>query len=361
MKIVVLVAFFAFLSNPLQAEQFDCSVGCFVKKGEVDSKKYRGREISKKPISNFIKPGESNHISLCRNVKRRETCSDSFIFVWPKGLDSDKDGLSDILENELKTNPNQNDSDLDGLSDGEEYFLWGDKESQEDFDDDGLINILDPKSLGDEYLDSSNPELREIRLVVVNEENKDKSIYSFFDVLPPKTLIKAKKTDVTFSWRHNTDGAIGYRLYYRTYRNTKAGKVILPIKIGASENKEKFNGTGLDQGNSPIDVGWENKIKISGMDSSAVYEFNITAYDSQGEESDFAPPLRIVGVVVEHIYPDKNEKSTVWIGPGNVKFNSKEVDNVLKDVIVNGKSLGPIKNVSFKVDTPGKKIIFIYR
>ncbi|HZF54313.1 MAG TPA: DUF3344 domain-containing protein [Polyangiaceae bacterium] len=64
-------------------------------------------------------------------------------------VDSDGDGLSDKLEAELGTNPNDADSDDDGVPDGQE------PNPSLDSDGDGLINALDPDSDNDGLYDGT--------------------------------------------------------------------------------------------------------------------------------------------------------------------------------------------------------------
>ena len=63
--------------------------------------------------------------------------------------DTDGDGLSDALEAQIGTDPNDADSDDDGLSDGEEV------DPGVDTDGDGLINALDPDSDNDGLYDGT--------------------------------------------------------------------------------------------------------------------------------------------------------------------------------------------------------------
>lgn len=63
--------------------------------------------------------------------------------------DTDSDGLSDKLEMEIGTNPNDADSDDDGLIDGQEPNF------NLDTDNDGKINALDPDSDNDGILDGT--------------------------------------------------------------------------------------------------------------------------------------------------------------------------------------------------------------
>ncbi len=59
-----------------------------------------------------------------------------------ENLDKDGDGLSDLFEKKLHSDPNNVDSDDDGIDDNEE--LGSNAEKPLDTDNDGIINILDP-------------------------------------------------------------------------------------------------------------------------------------------------------------------------------------------------------------------------
>lgn len=56
------------------------------------------------------------------------------------GIDSDEDGLSDVEERRLNTNPFDPDTDLDGLLDGEEVFDFFTNPNVQDTDQDGLFD-----------------------------------------------------------------------------------------------------------------------------------------------------------------------------------------------------------------------------
>jgi len=64
--------------------------------------------------------------------------NDKILFGEP--VDSDKDGLDDVREQELGTDPNKMDTDNDGLTDGDEVLIW-------------KTNPLNSDTDGDSYLD----------------------------------------------------------------------------------------------------------------------------------------------------------------------------------------------------------------
>ena len=66
-----------------------------------------------------------------------------FMHLDSTGLDSDSDGLLDVYEAEIGTNPNIPDSDGDGLSDAEEVYTFASNPLDADSDDDGLIDGLE--------------------------------------------------------------------------------------------------------------------------------------------------------------------------------------------------------------------------
>jgi hypothetical protein len=71
--------------------------------------------------------------------------------------DADGDGISDADEtNVYGTNPNIADTDGDGLDDGAELSYWG-ANWNGDPDSDGQINLLDPDSDNDGFLDGNDP------------------------------------------------------------------------------------------------------------------------------------------------------------------------------------------------------------
>ena len=85
-----------------------------------------------------------------------------------------------------------------------------------------------------------------------------------FMLIPVSLLAK----DVTLSWDASPSNVTGYLVYYKIkYDN-------LP-----------FDGTGADQGSSPIDVGNVLTFTLTGLLDNTLYYFAVTAYDSQSNES----------------------------------------------------------------------------
>jgi hypothetical protein len=68
-------------------------------------------------------------------------------------IDADGDGMPDDDESSVyHTNPNNPDTDGDGIDDGDELDFWG-SDWDMDFDEDGLINLVDFDSDGDDFSD----------------------------------------------------------------------------------------------------------------------------------------------------------------------------------------------------------------
>jgi len=70
----------------------------------------------------------------------RDMNNDKILFGEP--IDTDKDGLDDVREKEIGTDPNVSDTDKDGLIDGDEVIIW-------------KTNPLKADTDGDSYLDGS--------------------------------------------------------------------------------------------------------------------------------------------------------------------------------------------------------------
>ena len=78
--------------------------------------------------------------------------------------------------------------------------------------------------------------------------------------------------DVTLSWDPSpTDGVTGYKVYY------KQGDMNYP-----------FDGTGADQGSSPVDVGDVLSTTLTDLPDGEVFYFSVTAYVDADQESSFS-------------------------------------------------------------------------
>lgn len=73
-------------------------------------------------------------------------------------LDSDGDGLTDVIENRLGTDKNKTDSDNDGIIDGEELMGWGTNPLKLDSDNDGLSDYNEVKAYGTDPLKPDSDE-----------------------------------------------------------------------------------------------------------------------------------------------------------------------------------------------------------
>ena len=93
-----------------------------------------------------------------RNSETNHTTEVVGYMVFAKidiGMDTDGDGLTNDDEiNIYGTDPRNPDTDGDGINDGDEVEFWG-YDWDMDFDNDGIINLLDPDSDNDGFLDGT--------------------------------------------------------------------------------------------------------------------------------------------------------------------------------------------------------------
>lgn len=84
--------------------------------------------------------------------------------------------------------------------------------------------------------------------------------------------------DASFTWTANPEPYTGYKLYYKT------GASSLP----------PYDGTGLNEGNSPILLGKEvTSYTLTGLSPNNTYHFVLTAYN-ETEESDYTTVITIL-------------------------------------------------------------------
>ena len=87
--------------------------------------------------------------------------------------DSDDDGLLDADEPSIYgTDPSSKDSDSDGLEDSAELAFWGSNWDNDD-DNDGIINLLDPDADGDGVNDGADtfPDIFNLHLITSSHPN----------------------------------------------------------------------------------------------------------------------------------------------------------------------------------------------
>jgi len=89
-------------------------------------------------ITEVITPTTSEEVENFNSDATVDMQIDEVLFGEP--IDSDKDGLDDVREKELGTNPKVSDTDKDSLIDGDEVIIW-------------KTNPLNPDTDGDSYLD----------------------------------------------------------------------------------------------------------------------------------------------------------------------------------------------------------------
>lgn len=89
-------------------------------------------------------------------------------------------------------------------------------------------------------------------------------------VSPPSGLdAAAGQSAIDLSWAANPESDVtGYQIYYDV------------------DNRYPYAGTGLDQGDSPIDVGNVTSYRLTGLETGVIYHFAVTAYDSDRDGSE---------------------------------------------------------------------------
>ena len=85
--------------------------------------------------------------------------------------------------------------------------------------------------------------------------------------------------DVTLMWDANTETDLaGYKIYYKI-----------------DQGGEPYDGTGIIEGGSPIDVGNVTEFNLTGLDlKNNNYYFVATAYNEAGFESDYSNEVNTV-------------------------------------------------------------------
>lgn len=183
---------------------------------------FNGKTLAIDISSLPLKVDSANYIAATKN--NVPVYSSEIVILWTGNKpDTDQDGLSDQFEKKLGTDPQKEDSDEDEIPDGEEYATWGPKKWNLDFDEDGLINLLDSDSNGDGVKDGQDSTLRRIPFFhssSVSQLNDDsKTFVHLYQNRTKKSELRDGTAEVTLKWEHEAKKrGMRYRVYSRTQK-----------------------------------------------------------------------------------------------------------------------------------------------
>jgi hypothetical protein len=112
------------------------------------------------PVSPDVLPDTTDPTATNNNDVPAQMNNDKILFG--EAVDSDKDGLDDVREQEVGTDPNKSDTDVDGLNDGEEVWVWKTDPLKPDTDGDTykdgeeVLNGYNPLGLGKLFNSTTN-------------------------------------------------------------------------------------------------------------------------------------------------------------------------------------------------------------
>lgn len=153
----------------------------------------------------------------------------------------------------------------DSVSGYKLYYKMGEEPSPP-YDGMGISQGDSPILVGDvtsfTVTDLADDQTYQFSLTAYNEYGE--SGYSAVVTISPET---PNSKSVNFVWNPNSDPVTGYKLYYKTGENPE----------------DPFNGTGLAEGDSPIVLENVTSFTINGLNTSAIYQFTLTAYNANGE------------------------------------------------------------------------------
>ena len=165
-----------------------------------------------------LKPDSANYIAATKN--NIPVYSSEIVILWTGNKpDTDGDGLSDEFEKKLRTDPRKEDSDGDEIPDGEEYATWGPKRWNLDFDEDGVINLLDQDSDDDGIIDGNDSDIRRIPFFhsssVSQLNNDSKTFVHLYQNRVKKSDLRNGTSKVVLTWDKVSGRGIRYRIYSR--------------------------------------------------------------------------------------------------------------------------------------------------
>jgi hypothetical protein len=88
-------------------------------------------------------------------------------------------------------------------------------------------------------------------------------------------------SDASFTWTANAEPVTGYKLYY---------------KIG-TDSTPPYDGTGITEGASPIDIGKVTTTTVTGLSPNETYQFTLVAYNDAGD-SDYSTPVLVEAIPI---------------------------------------------------------------
>lgn len=162
----------------------------------------------------------------------------------------------------------------------------------------------------------------------------------------------ANAAEVTLAWDANSEENLdGYKLYY---------------KLDSSGTP--YNGTGLNEGDSPVTIYLEDmenssspQFTLTGLGDGQIYFFALTAFDTDGMESDFSDevsyevPSTLPNEYTIAASTDGQGGSIIPAGSIDVTEGASQTFSIVADanysisnVVVDGSSVGPVSMYSFE-------------
>lgn len=161
----------------------------------------------------------------------------------------------------------------------------------------------------------------------------------------------ANAADVTLVWDANSEEDLdGYKLYYKL-----------------DTSGVPYDGSGLNEGDSPVTISVEDlsdeslpEYTLSGLGDGELYYFALTAFDTDGMESDYSEevsyeaPEAIVYYTITASMEGQggsiSPEGTVSVAEGSSQTFSFVADSYysVSDVIVDGVSVGAVSSYTFE-------------
>jgi hypothetical protein len=150
---------------------------------------------------------------------------------------------------------------------------------------------------------------------------------------PQITIEQPSCTSVKLSYI--SDGATSYKIYYGT------------------NSGGPYNGTGLDQGNSPINAGSSTSYTLTGLTSGEIYYFVVAGINSEGES---VYSNESIFPVIYDIGEYTATTSAIW-EPGSNPFNNVSEVNIANKLIIPTDVSMTVKNMTLKFGPNAKLIV----